>query len=101
MPIIKSAKKRARQEEVRRSRNNVTKRNLRDASKALDAAIESGKKKEAQEAFVKYQSTMDTAVKKHVVHPNKADRKKSSYNQKVKDLVAPAKKTTKTAAKKS
>ena len=39
MPIIKSAKKRMRQTIVRRSRNQATKRTLREESKVFAAAV--------------------------------------------------------------
>lgn len=109
MPIIKSAKKRARQTKIREARNRITKRNMRSAVKELmeDAKNNGGKK--ASELFKKAQSTIDTAVKKNVIHKNAGSRKKSRINAELKKLgVNPqgakstaSKATTKPAVKKT
>lgn len=90
MPIIKSAKKRAKQTAVRSARNLATKRTMRAEIKALDSAIAAGKASAISEQFKKAQSAIDTAVKKNVIHKNKAARKKAQLNARVK-AVAPAK----------
>jgi ribosomal protein S20 len=73
MPIIKSAKKRVRVARKATVRNVKTKRTLRTALKAFHTAVTSGKKTAVSHAQV--QSALDKAVKKGVVHKNKAARK--------------------------
>lgn len=69
MPIIKSAKKRVRIAHKAAARNARTKRSLKAALKVLRA-------KTSNEALRKAQSTLDVAVKKGIMHKNKAARKK-------------------------
>lgn len=83
MPIIKSAKKRARQTQVREARNRLTKKNMREAIKALREDAKNGGKN-AAELFKKAQATIDTAVKKNVLHKNNGARKKSRLNAELK-----------------
>ena len=107
MPIIKSAKKRVRVASKAAIRNSKTKRSLRTAIKAFHANITA---KNADSA----QSALDIAVKKGVIHKNKAARKKKQLAAKAKQAKAtpekkavakkaPAKKTVakKPAAKKA
>lgn len=104
MPIIKSAKKRVRQTKVRYARNLATKRTVRTATKALETAIESGKKAEVQKAFVAAQSAIDTAVKKNILPKKRAARMKSQLNAKAKAVAgstAVAKTAKKAPAKKA
>jgi ribosomal protein S20 len=75
MPIIKSAKKRVRQTTKAKSRNDVTRKNLRLAIKNLQASFSS--KKGASQSLAAAQSSIDQAVKKGLMHKNKAARKKS------------------------
>jgi small subunit ribosomal protein S20 len=77
MPIIKSAKKRMRTEREATIRNLRTKRSLKAAIKEMQHAIAASDKKRAAEAGTKAQSRLDTAVKKGVMHKNKAAREKS------------------------
>lgn len=85
MPIIKSAKKRARQTQVREARNKLTKKNMREAIKALREDAKNGGKN-AAELFKKAQATIDTAVKKNVLHKNTGSRKKSRLNAELKAM---------------
>lgn len=85
MPIIKSAKKRARQAKVREARNRITKKNMREAIKALREDAANGGKN-AAELFKKAQSTIDTAVKKNILHKNNGSRKKARLNAELKRL---------------
>ena len=105
MPIIKSAKKRVKVAARARARNVRTKRVLRTALKAYAAAIESGKQAEIQKAQREAVSALDTAVKKAVIHKNKAARQKSALAARAKAAgVKPAKVTPKkpaSAAKKT
>lgn len=70
MPIIKSAIKRAKQTVVRRERNIATKRALKDATKAFNAAP-------SAKTLSAAQSAVDTAVKKNVLSKNTASRRKA------------------------
>lgn len=97
MPIIKSAIKRAKQTKVRAARNKATKQTMRTAIKAVESAIEVKDAKLAQTELVKAQSAIDTAVKKNVIHKNRAARKKSQLNANVKAIAG----STKPAAKKA
>lgn len=101
MPIIKSAKKRVKLAGKARSRNARTKRTLRDALKAFAKAVEGGKPTEIQKAQREAVSALDTAVKKAVMHKNKAARQKSVLSAQAKAAgVKPAKSTAKqTSAK--
>jgi len=102
MPIIQSAKKRARVAAKAAIRNSKTKRSFKNAIKQLHAALSKGDKK-AAELQRSAQSELDKAVKKGVIHKNKAARKKRQLVKAAKTVSTekPAKpaKTTKTAAK--
>lgn len=115
MPIIKSAKKRAKTSQKATIRNAKTKRSMKTALKAFA-------KSPSAKTFNASMSEIDTATKKNIIHKNKAARlkrqlaaagKKSSVkpaagvkpvaSAKKPATKAPAKKTTttkKTAAKK-
>ena len=87
MPIIKSAKKRVRVASKAATRNSKTKRTLRSAIKSFHAAITGDNANSAQ-------SAIDIAVKKGVIHKNKAARKKRQLAaaSKAAGTKAPAKK---------
>ena len=92
MPIIKSAKKRVRTAQKAAIRNSKTKRSLREALKALSTAP-------SAKAHNSAQSALDTAVKKGIIHKNKAARLKKQAAAKAKAAgVKPAKATAKKAA---
>jgi len=74
MPIIKSAKKRVRVSAKANDRNKDTKLTLRTAMKSFVDAITNGKG--VSEAQASVQSALDVAVKKGIIHKNKAARKK-------------------------
>lgn len=78
MPIIKSAIKRAKQTIVRRDRNVATKRALKDAVKAFNAAPSAATLSAAQGAI-------DTAVKKNVLNKNTASRRKALLSKTAKE----------------
>jgi ribosomal protein S20 len=75
MPIIKSAKKRVRVSEKANDRNKDTKLTLRTAMRIFTDSLKSGKN--VSEAQSSVQSALDTAVKKGIIHKNKAARKKA------------------------
>lgn len=70
MPVIQSAKKKLRQDRKRTIMNSKVKRELKDSIKD---AVKNPTKKQMDTAY----SMVDTAVKKNVIHPNKAARLKS------------------------
>lgn len=74
MPIIKSAIKRAKQSVVRRARNVVIKREIKDATKAFIA-------KPSAATLSAAQSEIDTAVKKGLIKKNTAARRKSQLHK--------------------
>ena len=92
MPIIKSAKKRVRVASKAATRNSKTKRSLRTAIKSFHASITGDNANKAQ-------SEIDKAVKKGVIHKNKAARKKKQLAKAAK--AAGTKSTTKTTVKKA
>ena len=93
MPIIKSAIKRARQAVVRRERNVATKKNVKAALKAFQA-------KPSASTLSELQSAIDTAVKKNVLDPRTAARRKATYSKQAKEAgVKLASGTKKPAAK--
>lgn len=75
MPIIKSAQKRVRTARKAATRNVKTKRYLKSAVKNVKNAIKVGKKSTGVE-FNEAISAIDKAVKKGVIHKNKAARQK-------------------------
>lgn len=103
MPIIKSAKKRVRTAAKATERNRNYKRIMRDALKSFQEAVKSGKSADIATARSKVDSTIDTAVKKNIIHKNKAARKKTQIAKIAKDAgakIGPAK-TKKAAPKKA
>lgn len=92
MPIIKSAKKRVRVARKAAVRNSKTKRTLRGALKLF------GRKASAS-SQAKAQSAVDTAVKKGVMHKNKAARVKKQLAAKAKAAGAKPEASKKAAAK--
>ena len=97
MPIIKSAKKAARQTTKRTLKNAEIKKDIKSALKAF-------KSSPSAENMKKIQSEYDKAVKKGLMKKNTASRRKSRLAKILKDASSkPAKKATskKTTAKKT
>ena len=99
MPIIKSAKKRVKDARKATVRNSKTKRSLKTSLKSFQAALKG--KKGVSEAQSKAQSNIDKAVKKGLIHKNKAARKKKQLaaNAKASGAKATSSKKTTTAKK--
>lgn len=93
MPIIKSAKKRVKVAKKATIRNSKTKRSLKSALKSFVAKPE-GKSHSAA------QSNIDKAVKKGIMHKNKAARIKKQLAAKAKAAGAKPAATAKKAAAK-
>jgi small subunit ribosomal protein S20 len=88
MPITKSAIKAMRSSAHKRVVNTHTKDKYKDALKAFRKAITAAKKDEATTAISKATAQLDKAVKKHVIHKNKASRLKSRMAASLKKLSA-------------
>ncbi len=82
------ARKRARQNSVRRLRNHSQRSAVRTAIKKLEAAIEAGDKAAAQAAYVASVSKIDKATIKGLHHKNRAARLKSRLNKRVQEMAA-------------
>ncbi len=77
MAHTKSALKRFKQDEKKRSRNRARKRAVSTYERNFDSLLKDGKMAEAQEALKNAISAYDKAAKKGVISKEKADRKKS------------------------
>lgn len=88
MANIKSAIKRARQNEKIRQRNASARSRYRTYVKNVVKAVASGNKEEAQAAFTKAQPVIDKTAGKGLIHKNKASRVKSRLSAKIKAMAA-------------
>ena len=86
MANIKSAKKRARQNVIRREHNAGYRSMVRTYIKRVRQAIETGDKAKAQAAFKEAVPVIDRVTLKHILHANKAARYKSRLAQQIKAL---------------
>jgi ribosomal protein S20 len=77
MPIIKSAKKAAKQNIVKKIRNTRTRRQLHDVQKDFYGLVKDSKKDEASAQIAKVYKVVDTAAKKNVIPANRASRLKA------------------------
>jgi len=77
MPNHKSAEKRVRQSEKRRTINRGHRSKVRTYIKKLRAALDSGKNEDVQAALPEVMSVIDKSVQKGVMHKNAAARYKS------------------------
>lgn len=93
MPNTKSAKKRYRQDQVRRERNRATKSVIRTTTKRLITALRAGNVALAETEFREVARRLDRASCHGVVHKNLAARRKSRLQALIK-----AAKTKATAA---
>ena len=82
----KSAMKRDRQSQARRSRNRKNLSQLRTQVKKLRTAIDAGDAETASKLLPETVADIDKAAKKGVVHDNAADRHKSRLTRKVNAL---------------
>jgi small subunit ribosomal protein S20 len=80
------ARKRAKQAEKSRVRNAGQRSNLRTYIKKVIAAINTGDKEKAADAFKTAQPIIDAAINKGLIHKNKASRSKSRLHAKIKAL---------------
>jgi small subunit ribosomal protein S20 len=77
MPNSESAKKRLRQDAVRKARNRVVKSQIKSRVRAVREAVAAGDLAKANESFKDASKIIDRAGAKRVIHPNTAARKKS------------------------
>lgn len=85
---IKSAIKRARQNEKRRMHNASARSMYRTYVKNVIKAVETGNLEAARTAYTKAQPIIDKAMAKGYIHKNKAARVKSRLSAKIKALAA-------------
>jgi len=83
---IKSAKKRARQSEVRRMRNASQRSMLRSSIRRVLKAIEAKDKAGAQAAYQAAEPLVDRYAHHGLIHKNKAARHKSRLSAKIQAL---------------
>jgi small subunit ribosomal protein S20 len=83
MPIIKSAIKQLRKNIKAREKNSLERDDVKKNIKILEKLLKDKKLNDAQkQAFMVY-SKLDRMVKKNIIHPNKAARKKSQVMAKI------------------
>ena len=88
MPNTQGAKKRLRQNLVRRNRNRTVKSKLKGAIRKFRETVASGQLETAQQLRVATAKLLDQAAAKGVIHANKAARLKSRMSNHVKKATA-------------
>lgn len=83
MPNIKSAKKRVKVISTKTLQNKMFKSQLRTVVKKYNAAVETGDKAAAAEAYKAAVKKVDQAVAKGILHKNNAAHKKSQFTLKL------------------
>jgi small subunit ribosomal protein S20 len=86
MPNTASAKKRMRQDTVRRSRNRSAKAGLRTQLRKVREAIAAKKLDESKSEFQTLIKKLDKAAARNVIHANAAARTKSRISHAIKAL---------------
>ena len=82
------ARKRAKQNQVRRVRNHAQRATVRTAVKKFEAALEASDVEAAKTAYQDTVSKIDRAVVKGLHHKNRAARLKSRLNKRLKEIAA-------------
>lgn len=90
MPIMKSAKKRLRQNIKRNLRNRSYKSALKTQIKNFLGAVKEGNVQSAEEELRRTVKKLDKAAAKGILHKNTASRKKSRLTKKFNQLKAVA-----------
>jgi small subunit ribosomal protein S20 len=88
MPNTSSAKKRMRQDAVRRARNRAAKVGLRSQLRKVRESIAAKKLEESVAGFKTLASKLDRAAARHVIHANTAARTKARLSAAIKALKA-------------
>ncbi len=86
MPNIASAKKRLRQNIVRRDRNRAARSRIRNLCKKVLKAVAEGNVEQAETCFVDAARALDKAGAAKLIHRNTASRKKSRLSAIVRKL---------------
>ena len=86
MPNTASAKKRMRQDAVRRARNRSTKSSIRTQLRKVRDAIKAKKLDESRQEFAVLVKKLDRAAARKVIHANAAARTKSRLTRAIKGL---------------
>ena len=86
MPNLKSAKKRVRQNEVRREGNLQVRTRVKSARRAMMEALTAGDTEQGAVALKVYHSVLDKAVKKGVLKKNTAIRRKTNATNQLRKL---------------
>lgn len=86
MPNSESAKKRLRQNEVRRLRNRSTKSGVRTQIRKVRTAIAAGNVEESETEYRTAVKKLDRAASKGIIHANAAARTKSRLSKAIKGI---------------
>jgi len=86
MPITKSAKKRVRQEKIRKARNKVISLKFKIKIKELLGYIVKKDKKKSQDLFRICQKQLSKLGNRGILNKKKVSRKISSLNKKIKAI---------------
>ena len=86
MPNIKSSKKDVIRSKIAYEKNKADKSELKTAIKKFDAAVETGDRAVAAEAYKQAIVLVDKAINKGILHKNTAARKKSSMTLRLNKL---------------
>jgi small subunit ribosomal protein S20 len=90
MPNTASAKKRMRQDAVRRARNRSTKSSLRTQLRKVREAVTASDVEKSQAEFRVLAKKLDQAAARKVIHANRAARTKSRLSKAIKAIQGPA-----------
>ncbi len=88
MPNLKSAKKRAKQSQVRQDRNYSVRSKVHTQIKNIETLVKDKKTDEAEKSLPTAYREIDMAVKKNIYHKNNGARKKSYVSRLVKNAKA-------------
>jgi len=86
MPILKSAKKRVKQDVVKRSVNDRYRRTMRERVKEFKKLVIAKDVKALNELLPNIYKALDKAARQGVIKKNTASRTKSRLNKQIKDL---------------
>lgn len=84
MPNTASAKKRLRQNVIRRDRNRAIKSAVRSQMKKVREAVKAGEIEKAEEEFRVAAQRLDRAGSRNIIHPNATSRYKSRLQRMIK-----------------
>ena len=88
MPIIKSAKKRMRQNVVRNARNRVRRSTLRTSIRRLHEVLAAGDQDAIRAQWVQTQGIIDRTAQMGIIHRNAAARTKSRLARRIQQAAA-------------